>query len=95
MESLDRKKETCRLLDLMLVEIRALKEDIYDYNEKQQEQQEQRKNIKELFQRLGDLEFRVSLVLNPLPVVNENNIKISSKTLSMLDKLCQLELSSV
>ena len=87
MESLDRKKETCKL---MIDEIRALKEDIYKYNEEQQ-----RRNIKELFQRLSNLEFRVSLILNPPPVVNEDNIKISFKTLSMLDKLCQLELSSV
>ncbi len=83
------REENVRLLSLMKDEIKALKQLINNYYD---EKQREKNSTEELSQRINELEFRVSLALNPPSVITEETIKRSSKTFAILYKLCQLEL---
>ena len=95
MENEDRTQtETLQYLD-ELKKKREINEKLYQIAMNYRLEQELQKQSKEenLYQRIETLEYQFSQLLNPPPVVSEENIKKSSKTFSMLYKLCQLELS--
>ena len=93
MENEDRiQAETLQYLD-KLKKKREINEKLSHIARKYRLEQELQPSKEELYRRIETLEYQLSQLLNPPPVVSEENIKKSSKTFSMVYKLCQLELS--